>query len=120
MESWHSERSEPCESGGWRDRAPPPVSDFHRLGPNTVEHADGWRVRNLDRWLVAYEDGDAVAEVEVERGLASNTLYPDTLRWTTPVRREVTVEERRILADRLLAGLAELSGKAVEVGLGGS
>lgn len=96
------------------------MSDFHRLGPNTVEHADGWRVRNVDRWLVAYEDGDAVAEVEVERGLTSNTLYPYTLLWTTPVRRDVTGEERRRLTDRLLAGLAELSGKAVEVGLGSS
>lgn len=66
------------------------------------------------------EDGDAVAEVEVERGLTSNTLYPDTLRWTTPVRREVTREERRRLTERLLAGLAELSGKAIEVGPGSS
>ncbi len=88
---------------------------FLRLGPNAVEHADGWRVRNLDRWLVAYEDGDEVAEAEVERGLTTNTLYPDTLRWRSPEDREATADERRVLTERLRAGLAELSGKTIEI-----
>jgi len=77
---------------------------FERTGGQSVRHSDGYTVRSTGRETFEYTDPDGTASIAVDRG-ASLGVYPQLIRWTAPVEREPTAEERAKILDRVLAGL---------------
>lgn len=68
------------------------------LSPGSVEHGDGWRVRNTCRWTVGHQNGERTAEMETERGFDIVTVYPQTLRWLPPYDHEIpNAAEREVV-----------------------
>jgi len=80
---------------------------FERTGGQSVRHSDGYSVRSTGRETFEYTDPDGTASIAVDRG-ASLGVYPQLIRWTAPVEREPTAEERAMLLERVLAGLRAL------------
>jgi len=97
------------------------MTEFTFEGPSRVVHRDGWRIRNIARHLVSYEEPDGRrAEIEIERGFSSDTLYPDTLRWVFPDERGASVTEREQVIPRVVSALVAISGDPVELSVGGT
>lgn len=90
------------------------MGEFEFLTPGSVQHRDGWIVRNVGRALVEYQDGGRVAAIQLERGFSSNTIYPDTLKWTEEDVDELEPEEKQTVLSRIEDGLRALSGKEIE------
>jgi len=97
-------------------KPPPSPSPFHREGPGTVSHRDGWRVFLASQFRASYVGSNGrVAEASFDGG----TLYPATLRWTMPDSRPATVAERQEVVPRIVSGLEELVGNEVDLAPGG-
>jgi hypothetical protein len=94
------------------------MPEFISTGYGSARHADGWSVEYSGRWQVIYEEADRRAELEIEHGFESETIYPDTLRWTSPVQRDATSEERASIGNRVASALHFISGKSIEVSPG--
>lgn len=90
------------------------MGDFEFLTAGSVQHRDGWIVRNVGRALVEYQDGGTVASIQVERGASSSTIYPDTLKWTRMEGAELGPAEEQTVLSRIEDGLRALSGKDIE------
>jgi hypothetical protein len=89
------------------------MNQFSLTSPGSVQHVDGWSVRNIGRWAVGYSDAGNSGEMEIERGFDSDTIYPDTFRWISPVEREATELERELAVLRVTSGLQFISSKQV-------
>ena len=77
---------------------------FERTGGQSVRSSEGYTVRSTGRETFEYAGPDGTASIAVDRG-ASLGVYPHLIRWTAPVEREPTAEERSTILDRVLAGL---------------
>ncbi len=88
---------------------------FNKLGPQKVQHADGYIVQVADRSTVEYLEGNRKAVVEVDFA-ALTGVYQNSLRgWLgTGIEGEMSLDERVIVLERILAGLKAM-GCSVEV-----
>ena len=77
---------------------------FERTGGQSVRHSDGYTVRSTGRETFEYAGPDGTASIAVDRGVSVG-VYPQLIRWTAPVEREPTPDERTKILDRVLAGL---------------
>jgi hypothetical protein len=58
------------------------MTEFSRIQPGEVLHKDGWSVYYRGRWLVMYQLGADMGEMEIEHGPESDTLYPASFHWS--------------------------------------
>lgn len=52
---------------------------FKRLGPNKVQHANGFIVQITDRYTIEYRENDRLAKITVDIGIPTMGVYRDTL-----------------------------------------
>jgi hypothetical protein len=90
------------------------MKDFVLISPQMARHRDGWLAGDGGRWWVRYtEEGGRSGQMEIERGFDSDTIYPETLRWTVPKDRDASKEEQELVSGRVMAALAFVSGKEI-------
>lgn len=80
-----------------------------QVGPQRVEHTDGWSVAFRDRTHLQYEQDGRIAAVEIDDGFPENRVYVRSLEWLPPGSEAVpTVEERAVIWPRFVEGMSAL------------
>lgn len=81
-----------------------------RVGPQRVEHTDGWALGSHDREHLKYEAGDRIAFVGVNHGLDGTRVYTRGLVWRLEDGSSSvpTAEEQAVIWPRIVAGMEAL------------
>lgn len=88
--------------------------EFRRLSPQKVVHSLGYIVQVYDRTTVEYFDQDTRALVEVDFG-SSVGIYIKSIRVFNDSQKTFNSREKRLILDRIAAGLEEMGCTTIEV-----
>jgi hypothetical protein len=89
---------------------------FEKLTLQKVRHSSGYVVTIVDRFHVAYEEGDRRATADVEFGPTTSVFVKSLTRWEDNSHGQaLTSSEIVEVADRIKAGLDAMGDGAVEL-----
>lgn len=89
---------------------------FHRVRPQWVRHSDGYEVYSVDRFTIGYSEPGRRMKIAIDPASVLVIYLKSLSTWETEEGNVVMTEPERLLVlERVIAGLAVLDDRRVEL-----